>query len=80
MDEKPGAIRADQIKRGIDSERNDLDRNVRELEQKVKTATDWRAQFQRKPMVGVGIAFGAGFLLSKMIGGRRPLRSTVPKR
>lgn len=80
MGAKQSAIDAQQIKISIDSERNELDRSVQELEQKVKTAVNWRAQFQRKPMTAIGIAFGAGFLLSKMVGGRRPLPSASSKR
>lgn len=53
----------EQIKTSIDLGGNDLDRNVRELDDKMKTAVDWRSQFQRKPVTAVGI--GAGFLVSQ---------------
>ena len=69
MGEKPGEMRSDQIKRSIDVERSDLEGNIQQLEHKVKTAMDWRAQFQKNPMTMIGLAFGGGVLLSTAIGG-----------
>ena len=74
MGEKPGEMRSDQIKRSIDVERSDLEGNIQQLEHKVKTAMDWRAQFQKNPMTMIGLAFGGGVLLSTVIGGRHPSR------
>ncbi len=61
-----------QIENYIDTKREDLGSNIRELEQKVKSATDWRQQFEKNPMVMVGAAFGGGVLLATMLssGGR----------
>ena len=75
MGEKP-----DQIERHIYEKRNELGENINELQQKVKTAVDWRTQFDRHPLAMVGIAFGGGLLLSMLIGrgrnsSRRWLRS-----
>src|SRR5205823_15016299 len=74
MGEKPAEMRSDQIKRSIDVERSDLEGNIQQLEHKVKTAMDWRAQFQRNPMTMIGLAIGGGVLLSTVIGGRHPSR------
>jgi hypothetical protein len=58
----------DQIERHIYEKRTELGENINELQQKVKTAVDWRAQFEQRPLVMVGIAFGGGLLLSMLIG------------
>jgi len=63
MGEKP-----DQIERHIYEKRNELGENINELQQKVKTAVDWRTQFDQRPLAMVGIAFGGGLLLSMLIG------------
>ena len=66
----------DQIERHIYEKRNELGENINELQQKVKTAVDWRAQFDQRPLVMVGIAFGGGLLLSMLIGGRNSDRAS----
>jgi ElaB/YqjD/DUF883 family membrane-anchored ribosome-binding protein len=77
MGEDQTAVETEQIKRRIDSERADLDRNVDELRrkvntevQKLKTEADWHTQFARRPMAVLGVAFAVGFLLSRMTGSR----------
>ncbi len=68
-----------QIERHIESKRDDLGSNLQELEQKVKSVTDWRQQFQNNPMTMIGAAFGGGVLLATMLGGgRRRRRSSGP--
>lgn len=72
MDEKP-----DQIMNHIESERNQLGRNLNELESRVKRTADWRAQFDRNPMLMMGLALGGGLLLGTMTGSsRRTSRSS----
>ena len=67
----------DQIERHIYEKRNELGENIHELQQKVKTAVDWRAQFDRRPMTMIGLAFGGGLLLSMLFrGGHRSHRSS----
>ena len=66
MDEKP-----DQIMDHIDTQRQELGRNLNELETRVKGATDWRVQFDKNPMMMMGVALGGGLLLGTMVGGRR---------
>jgi hypothetical protein len=68
----------------IENARDDLGSNLQELEQRVKSVTDWRQQFQNNPMMMVGLAFGGGVFLATMAGGRRnrlsamSTTSTVP--
>src|SRR5260370_17743847 len=67
----------DQIERHIYEKRNELGENIHELQQKVKTAVDWRAQFDRRPMTMMGLAFGGGLLLSMLFrGGHTSHRSS----
>jgi hypothetical protein len=64
-----------QIENYIDSKRDDLGFNLKELEGKVKAVTDWRQQFQKSPMTAVALAFGGGIVLASMLGGRSSRRS-----
>lgn len=66
MDEKP-----DQIMNHIESQRDQLGRNLNELESRVKSATDWRTQFDKNPMLMMGVAVGGGILLGSIVGGSR---------
>jgi hypothetical protein len=61
----------DQIERHIYEKRNELGENIHQLREKVKTAVDWRAQFDQRPWVMMGLAFGGGFLISMLFGGER---------
>ena len=60
----------DQIERHIYEKRSELGENIHALQEKVKTAVDWRAQFDQRPWVGMGVAFGGGVLLALLFGGR----------
>jgi hypothetical protein len=60
-----------QIEAHIERTRENLGANIQELEQKVKSATDWKHHFQNNPMAMMGVAFGGGILLAAMIGGKR---------
>jgi hypothetical protein len=72
MDEKP-----DEIMNHIESQRDQLGRNLNELETRVKRTTDWRAQVDRNPMLAMGVALGGGLLLGSIVGGgHRSNRST----
>jgi hypothetical protein len=61
--------RSNQITRQIEETRDELGSNLQELETKVKDVTDWRRQFQKSPLTMMGIAFGGGILLSRVLGG-----------
>jgi hypothetical protein len=71
--------RSDQITRKIAQTRGELGANLNELEHKVRDVTDWRKQVQKSPLTMIGIAFGGGVLLSRVLGGgshgRRHYRS-----
>ena len=59
--------RTDEIERHIEEQRHELSENVSELQEKVKSAMDWRAQFEERPLVMMGLAFGGGVLLSTLL-------------
>jgi hypothetical protein len=59
--------RTEQIKDQIETQRQELGENLGQLEEKVKETMDWRSQFEQHPMMGVGIAFAGGFLLSALL-------------
>jgi hypothetical protein len=63
-----------QIEAHIEDTRDDLGSNLHELEQRVKSVTDWKQHFRTNPMTMLGVAFGGGILLSAMLGGRRNRR------
>ena len=56
-----------QIERHIQETRNDLGENFTELGEKLRTAVDWRAQFEERPMAMIALAFGGGVLLSALL-------------
>jgi len=55
---------ADKIEAHIDRTRERLGANLRELEQRVEAATDWREQFRARPHLFLGGAFVGGALLA----------------
>jgi len=65
-----------QIESYIETKRDDLGSNLAELENKVKSITDWREQFRSNPMTMVGVAFGGGILLASVLGGKSRHRSS----
>ena len=62
----------DQITSNIDQTREELKSNLEELETRVKSAADWRSQFQKHPGPMVIAAVLGGALLSSIIGTRAP--------
>lgn len=70
MDEKP-----DQIINHIEQQRDQLGRNLNELENRVRRSTDWRTYYERNPMLVLGAALGGGVLLGATVG-RSTDRST----
>lgn len=56
--------KSNQIERQIAIERGQLWRNLNELQSRVEDATDWRLQFQKRPLVMMGAAAGGGLLLA----------------
>jgi Protein of unknown function (DUF3618) len=49
-----------QIEAHIEDTREHLGSNLHELEQKVKSVTDWKQHFQTNPITMLGVAFGGG--------------------
>ena len=64
----------DQIERRIEHTREDLKSNLRELEARVKSATDWRRYFREHTGAMIAAAVGGGMLLSTMLGARNAPR------
>lgn len=62
----------DQIAAHIEHTRDTLGSNLNELEQRVKSVTDWHQHFQSNPLTMLGVAFGGGVMLAAMLGGRQP--------
>jgi len=59
--------RTDQIEREIELTRNELSENFSELGRKVKSAVDWRSQFEERPGTLLALAFGGGMILSALL-------------
>ena len=57
----------DQIEAHIDRTRERLGSNLRELEDKVEAATDWREHFRERPHVFLGAAFIGGMVLASAL-------------
>jgi len=57
---------ASQIERHIEEQRQQLGRNVAELEERVRSTFNWRVQFQERPGTIIGAAFAGGVLLSAL--------------
>ena len=68
---------SDELERHIQEIRHDLKDNFGELEYKVKSAVDWRAQFDERPGTMLALAFGGGILLSALLPRGRSPRRTV---
>lgn len=58
---------SDQIEMHIQRTREALSEDINELQEKVKTAVDWRAQLNERPLLLMGLAFGGGVLLSALM-------------
>jgi len=58
---------ADKIEAHIDRTRERLGSNLRELENKVDAATDWREQFRARPHLFLGGAIAGGALLAAVL-------------
>jgi len=62
MDEKP-----DQIIEHIEARRDELGRNLSELETKVRRTTDWHTYYDKNPMMILGAALGGGLLIGAAV-------------
>jgi len=68
----------DQIEAHIDQTRQRLGSNLRELEQRVDAATDWREQFRARPYLALGIAFAGGVAIATVARHRSTARFDSP--
>jgi hypothetical protein len=66
----------DEIEVEIDRSRERLGSNLKELENKVDAATDWREHFRERPQLFLGAAFVAGLVLASAF---RPKGSDRPR-
>jgi len=62
--------KSDEIINHIETQRDQLGRNLEELETRVKRTTDWKAHFDENPTMMLGIALGGGLLLGALVGGK----------
>jgi hypothetical protein len=72
---------ANQIEAQIDRTRERLGSNLRELENKVEAATDWREHFRERPHVFIGAAFIGGVVLASALrpqSGARTVSAIAP--
>jgi hypothetical protein len=67
-----------EIETHIRDARDDLSANLSELEQKVKTMTDWRQQYQKSSGTFLAVAAGAGVLLALLTRGNRSASAPGP--
>jgi hypothetical protein len=59
--------RSDQIEEQIHRTREDLRDNLNELEEKVRSALDWRTHFEQHPLTMLTVALGGGILLAAVL-------------
>ena len=59
---------ANEIEAHIDRTRERLGSNLRELEDKIDAATDWREHFRERPHLFLGVAFVGGFVAASALG------------
>ena len=65
---------ANEIEARIDRTRERLGSNLKELEDKVDAATDWREHFRERPHLFVGAAFVGGAILATALRAKSPRR------
>jgi hypothetical protein len=72
--------RPDQIERHIQHQRDVLGDNISELEDKVKSAFDWRSQFAERPATLLGLAFVGGALVAAILPSTSSITARVTSR
>jgi len=68
--------RPDQIERQIAETRSELSDNFSKLQDKVRSAVDWRSQFRERPGTLLAVAFGGGVVLAALLPSPRRSRKT----
>jgi len=69
----------EQIEGHIDHERRALRSNLQELEDRMRSATDWRQYVRNNPAAMLAAAFGGGLLAANMVGHGRRRRGAAPQ-
>jgi hypothetical protein len=69
---------AHEIEAHIDRTRGRLGSNLKELEDKVDAATDWRGHFRERPHLFLGAALLGGVIVATAFGARSPRPSPEP--
>jgi hypothetical protein len=64
----------EELQRIIAAKHEELDNNLSALDTKAKELTDWRAQFDQRPLVVLGAAFAGGVVVAALLGGSRSRR------
>jgi len=59
------------IAQDIRRERQKLDSNLQELEERATALADWRIHYRKHPGVAVAVAVGSGLVLGLLVGRRR---------
>src|ERR1700730_15019858 len=72
MGEKP-----DQIERHIQHQRSELEDNISELEEKVKSAFDWRVQLEERTALMLGAAVVGGAIVAAILPSTSSITSKV---
>jgi hypothetical protein len=62
---------AEQLHWQIERAQEGLKEDLHALESKASEAIDWRAQFEKRPLLMLGLAAGGGALASSLIGGSK---------
>ena len=60
-----------QIEADIQETRDSLGSNLDELENRARSAADWKQRFRAKPVKYLGLALGGGLVLAALFGGRK---------
>lgn len=60
---------AETIRTEIDRRREAMTHDVNEIEDRARSMTDWRRQFEERPLMLIAAAFGGGVLLGAVFGG-----------
>lgn len=58
---------ASQIENHIAAEREQLQQNILVLDERAREAVDWRTQFNARPGTLLGLAFGVGIVLARLL-------------
>jgi hypothetical protein len=69
---------SEQIETHIRDTRENLSANLHELEQKVKSATDWRQHYHKSTGTFLAVALGGGLLLALATNGRKSRALPAP--